>query len=65
MFGANMGEVIRFVSSFERERNRLARKARAINDSIVPPADPMGEQQEKVPIVSSGDVRHSEGDLPS
>jgi hypothetical protein len=35
----NMGEVIQFVSKAERERARLIREARAIYDSIFPPAD--------------------------
>ena len=35
-----MGEVIRFVSKSERERLRLIREARAIYDSIFPPAVP-------------------------
>jgi hypothetical protein len=43
MFGANMGEVIRFISKSERERARLIREARAIYDDIFP-ADPAGEQ---------------------
>ncbi|MEH2625217.1 hypothetical protein V1292_003272 [Bradyrhizobium sp. AZCC 1719] len=38
-----MGEVIRFVSKSERERDRLIREARAIYDSIFPPADPVSE----------------------
>jgi hypothetical protein len=50
MFGANMGEVIRFVSKSERERARLIRVARATYDSIFPPADPVGEQQHKAPV---------------
>ena len=37
-----MGEVVRFVSRSERERIRLIREARAIYDSIFPPADPVG-----------------------
>lgn len=41
-----MGEVIRFVSKSERERARLIQEARAIYDSIFPPADPAGEGQE-------------------
>ena len=45
MFGANMGEVIRFVPKSERERARLIREARAVYDSIFPP-----EQQDKAPI---------------
>ena len=45
-----MGEVIRFVPKSERERARLIRKARAIYDGIFPPAHPVGEQQDKVPV---------------
>jgi hypothetical protein len=44
-----MGEVIRFVTKSERERTRLIREARAIYDSIFPPADPVSEQQNKGP----------------
>jgi hypothetical protein len=39
-----MGEVIRFVPKAERERARLIRQARAIYDSVFPPAGPVGEQ---------------------
>jgi hypothetical protein len=42
-----MGEVLRFVAKSERERARLIREARAIYDSIFPPADPVSEQQNK------------------
>jgi hypothetical protein len=35
-----MGEVIRFVSKAERERERLIAEARARYDSIFPPSDP-------------------------
>ncbi|MBR0842830.1 hypothetical protein JQ607_21725 [Bradyrhizobium liaoningense] len=42
-----MGEVIRFVSKSERERARLIAEARAIYDSIFPPADPASEGQGK------------------
>lgn len=45
-----MGEVIRFVSRSERERARLIQEARAIYDSIFPPADPASEGQDKVTI---------------
>jgi len=38
--GASMGQVVRFVSSSERERARLVREARAIYDGIFPPTDP-------------------------
>ncbi len=44
-----MGKVIRFVPKSERERARLIREARAIYDSIFPPADPVGEEQDKTP----------------
>ena len=47
MYGANMGEVIRFVPKSERERARLIREARAIYHSIFPPADPAGEQEDE------------------
>ena len=39
-----MGEVIQFVSRAERERLRLIEEARAIYDSIFPPADPVSER---------------------
>jgi hypothetical protein len=45
-----MGDVIRFVPKSERERARLIRKARAIYDSLFPPADPVSERQDKAPI---------------
>ena len=38
-----MGDVIQFVSKSERERARIIRVARAIYDSIFPPADPVSE----------------------
>jgi len=44
-----MGDVIRFVSNSERERERLIREARAIYDSIFPPADPVSEQPNNAP----------------
>jgi len=39
-----MGEVIRFVSKAERERERLIREARARYDSIFPPDNSPNEQ---------------------
>ena len=45
-----MGEVIRFVPKFERERFRLIREARAIYDSIFPLADPVSEQQNRASV---------------
>jgi hypothetical protein len=44
-----MGKVIRFIPKSERERARLIREARAIYDSIFPPADPVSEQ-DKAPV---------------
>jgi hypothetical protein len=63
-----MGEVIRFVSKSERERVRLIREARAIYDSIFPPADPIREQHDKAPIrhtVGSANAHRSDGGLLS
>jgi hypothetical protein len=45
-----MGEVIRFIPKSERERGRLIREARAIYDSIFPPSDSVGEQQDKASL---------------
>jgi hypothetical protein len=45
-----MGEVIRFFAKSERERARLIREARAVYDSIFPPADPVSAQQDKTPV---------------
>jgi hypothetical protein len=68
MFGANMGEVLLFVTKSERERARLIREARAIYDSIFPVADPVGEQQNKGPVgqtVSGANTDRSRGVLLS
>ncbi|BAL76922.1 hypothetical protein [Bradyrhizobium cosmicum] len=35
-----MGDIVRFVPKSELERARLIREARAIYDSIFPPAEP-------------------------
>ena len=45
-----MGEIIRFVPKSERERTRLVREARALYDSIFPPADPVGAKQTEAPV---------------
>jgi hypothetical protein len=61
-----MGEVIRFIPKSERERARLIREARAIYDSIFPPADPVAEQQNKGPVsqtVSGANAYRSHGAL--
>jgi hypothetical protein len=63
-----MGEVIRFVPKSERERARLIREARAIYDSVFPPADPASEQQDKAPIsqrISGVNASRSGGSLLS
>jgi hypothetical protein len=52
-----MAEIIQFVPKSERERIRLIREARAIYDSIFPPASPLGEQQDKAGT-SHSDGRH-------
>jgi hypothetical protein len=64
MFGANMGEIIRFVSKSERERARLIREARTIYDSVFPPADSASEKQNKPPAshtVSGADAHRGDG----
>lgn len=54
-----MGEVIQFVSRSERERARLIREARAIYDSIFPPADPVsGLQDATIGRAASGVASH-------
>jgi hypothetical protein len=63
-----MGEVIRFIPKSERERARPIREARAIYDSIFPPADPVSEQQDKAPVsqtVSGANAHRSAGVLLS
>jgi hypothetical protein len=66
MFGANMGEVIRFIPKSERERARLIRVARATYDSIFPPTHPVGEGQDKGSVsqtVSGANAYRSDGAL--
>ena len=50
---SRLGEIVRFVTKSERERARLIREARAIYDSIFPPADPVRERQDKAPVSHS------------
>jgi vacuolar-type H+-ATPase subunit H len=62
-----MGEVIRFIKKSERERDRLIREARAMYDSVFPPADPASEQRDKAPAahtVSGANAYRSDGVLP-
>jgi hypothetical protein len=42
-----MGELVRFVSKSERERERLIREARAIYDSVFPSSGPASEQRDR------------------
>jgi hypothetical protein len=61
-----MGDIIRFVPKSERERARLIREARAIYDSIFPPADPVGEKQNNAPVGQTvgGADAHRNGGVP-
>jgi hypothetical protein len=58
-----MGEVIRFISRSERERARLVREARATYESVFPPANPVSEQEDRVP--SGADAHRSDGGVLS
>jgi hypothetical protein len=63
-----MGEVIRFIPKSERDRARLIRAARAIYESVFPPADPVSEQQDKAPVshpVSGANIHRSDAILLS
>src|SRR5215475_13517475 len=51
--GLKMDEFLRFVSRSERERVRLIREARAMYESIFPPADPVSELRDKAPAMDS------------
>ncbi|MGJ4939376.1 hypothetical protein ACQR1W_02300 [Bradyrhizobium sp. HKCCYLS1011] len=57
-----MGEVIEFIPKAERERVRLIREARAIYDSIFPPADPVGVQKAAPAsrVVNGATIRRSD-----
>jgi len=59
-----MGEVIRFVPKSECERARLIREARAICDSLYPPADPVSEQHDKA-LVAGANAHQGDGVLLS
>jgi hypothetical protein len=59
-----MGEVIQFVPRSRSGRGRLIREARAIYDSILPPADPVGEQRALIShMVSGANAQRSDGSL--
>jgi hypothetical protein len=51
-----MGEIIQFTAKSELERARLIREARAIYDSIFPPALPVSEQQDKSSAARSDEI---------
>jgi hypothetical protein len=64
VFGANMGEIIRFVTNSERERARLIREARRVYDNIFPTADRVGEKQNRAAVsktVSGANTHRSDG----
>ena len=61
-----MGEIVRFVPKAEGERIRLIREARAIYDSIFPPADPASQKQNRAPVsqtASSANAHRGDGVL--
>ena len=63
-----MGEVIRFIPSSERERAHRIQEARAIYNSIFPPADPVSEQPDKAlanHTVGGANAYRSDGVLPA
>jgi len=57
-----MGEVIRFVSKSEHERARLIEEARAIYDSIFPPADAANEGHDE-PTIGRAFIGRDGGNL--
>ena len=62
-----MGEVVRLIPKSERERARLIREARAIYDSIFPPAAVSKQRAEgsASPTVSSANADRGNGVLLS
>jgi hypothetical protein len=56
-----MGEIIQFVPKSERERIRLIRDARAIYDSVYPPAPSVSEQSDKAPAIFYANARSMDG----
>ena len=60
-----MGKVIRFIPKSERERTRQIREARAIYDSIFPPADPVKDKAPLDHTVSGANAYRSDGVLQS
>jgi len=63
-----MNEVVRFISRAEREQARLIREARALYDSIFPPADPVGEHRNRASdnyLTGAANSSRSDGIGPS
>jgi hypothetical protein len=63
-----MGEVIQFISRSERERALLIQEARAIYDSIFPPANSVRKQHDQAPVghtVSGANAHRNDGGLLS
>lgn len=61
-----MGEIIQFVQTYELERARLIREARAIYDSVFPRFDPNREYRDRASmshIRVSTNVHRGEGIL--
>jgi len=56
-----MGEVIQFVSRSERERLRLIREARAMYDSVFPPADPASAPGDGSPAAGGTIIGRGDG----
>ena len=66
LVGSNVGEVVRFIPKSELERARLIRRARALYDSIFPPADPASELRDNTSAtdaISGGNASRSDGGL--
>ena len=64
IFGENMGEVIQFIPKSERERTRQIRRARALYESIFPPADLVSEKRGNTPgsaVTSNANACRSDG----
>ena len=63
-----MGEVIQFISKSERDRSRQIRRARALHESIFPPADLVSEKRDNTresAVTSNGNACHSDGGVLS
>jgi hypothetical protein len=62
-----MDEFFRFIQKSQRERNRLIQEARAIYDSVFPPAALISERSNKAPVghtISSVNAFRNDGVFP-